>query len=87
MKLAYPKHYIVVIGKPLVSLEGLGLDCQCQTLYTEERFFPRILVDLEVFPSVSEIRKNRKELVKTFDKLDFITFKIGTRVVDVVVGE
>ena len=43
-----------------------------KTYYTNERFLPRILVDLGIYPSVNEIRKNKPGLVKTMDGLDFI---------------
>ena len=40
--------------------------------YTEERFLPRILVDVGIYPSVSEIRRNKPELMIGLNKLDFI---------------
>ena len=40
--------------------------------YTEERFLPRILVDIGIYPSVSEIRRNEPELMIGLNKLDFI---------------
>ena len=40
--------------------------------FTEERFLPRILVDLGIYPSVSEIRRNKPELMITLDTPDFI---------------
>lgn len=43
-----------------------------QTYYTDERFLPRILVDLGIYPSVSEIRRNKPELMINLDKLDYI---------------
>ena len=43
-----------------------------KTYYTNERFLPRILVDLGIYPSVSEIRRNKPQLVKSLDNLDFI---------------
>lgn len=43
-----------------------------KTYYTDERFLPRILVDLGLYPSISEIRRNKPQLVKTLDNLDFI---------------
>lgn len=42
------------------------------TLFTEERFLPKILVELGVYPSLSEIRRNRKDLCVTLDNVDFI---------------
>ena len=40
--------------------------------YTEERFLPRILVDIGIYPSVSEIRRNEPELMIGLNKLDSI---------------
>ena len=43
-----------------------------KTYYTDERFLPRILVDIGIYPSVNEIRRNKPELMISLDKLDFI---------------
>lgn len=43
-----------------------------KTYYTNERFLPRILVELGIYHSVNEIRRNKPGLVKTMDGLDFI---------------
>ena len=43
-----------------------------KTFYTEERFLPKILVELGFYPSVSEIRRNRPALMVTLDNIDFI---------------
>lgn len=43
-----------------------------KTYYTNERFLPRILVNIGIYPSVSEIRRNKPELMMTLNKLDFI---------------
>ena len=43
-----------------------------KTYYTDERFLPRILVDIGIYPSVGEIRRNKPELMIFLDKLDFI---------------
>lgn len=44
-----------------------------KTYYTDERFLPKILVDLGIYPSISEIRRNRPDLFITLDKQDFIS--------------
>lgn len=87
-KLTYPKHHVVVIGTPLVSVSEIGLSC-CpnNTIHTEERFLPNILVQLKIFASKSEVKKNRPELSKHLEKMDLCTLKFGHRVVDIVVGE
>lgn len=43
-----------------------------KTYYTEERFLPRILVNLGIYPSVNEIRRNKPELMIELNQLDFI---------------
>lgn len=73
----------VVIGKPLIpDWMLLAIDEEDfekvekeKTYYTEERFLPRILVDLGIYPSISEIRRNRKDLMVTLDKVDFLDKK------------
>jgi hypothetical protein len=76
------KMYIenVVIGNPIVETSDMfALDEEDwnkvekeKTYYTEERFLPRILVQVGIYPSVNEIRRNKPELVVSLDKLDFI---------------
>lgn len=43
-----------------------------KTYYTEERFLPRILVELGIYPSISEIRRNKPQLMISLDNVDFI---------------
>ena len=70
----------IVIGKPIVEPSTMfSLDEDDwnkvekeKTYYTDERFLPRILVDLGIYPSVSEIRRNKPELIITLDTPDFI---------------
>lgn len=70
----------VVIGKLVVEPQQLFAADENdwnrtekeKTYYTEERFLPRILVDIGIYPSVSEIRRNKPQLMITFDHLDFI---------------
>lgn len=70
----------IIIGKPLVEpstmfsfneddWERTGKD---KTYYTDERFLPKILVDIGIYPSISEIRRNKPELMVELNKLDFI---------------
>ena len=44
-----------------------------KTYYTNERFLPKILVTLGIYPSVSEIRKNKPDLMITLSAKDFIS--------------
>ena len=70
----------IVIGNPIVepsSMFAKDMDDwnnveKEKTYYTNERFLPRILVDIGVYPSVSEIRRNKPELMISLDKLDFL---------------
>ena len=70
----------IVIGKPIVEpfiMFATDEDDQIKfekekTYYTDERFLPRILVDIGIYPSVSEIRRNKPDLMISLDKLDFI---------------
>lgn len=70
----------IVIGKPIIepsTMFATDLDDwnnieKEKTYYIDERFLPRILVDIGIYPSVSEIRRNKPELMVTLDKLDFI---------------
>ena len=70
----------IVIDKPIVEPSTMfaadGDDWERtekeKTYYTDERFLPRILVDIGIYPSVSEIRRNKPELMISLDKLNFI---------------
>lgn len=85
----------VVIGKPLVDIhELLAKDLEDwnnveleKTLFTEERFLPKILVEAGLVGSTSEVRRNKPELVITLDKIDFVELKWGKRRLWIVVGE
>ena len=44
-----------------------------KTYYTDERFLPKILVALGIYPSVSEIRRNKPDLMITLSAKDFIS--------------
>ncbi len=87
----------IVIGNPIVdpaSMFGKDEDDwnsaeKEKTYFTEERFLPRILVNIGIYPSVNEIRRNKPELMVTLDKLDFIDcLKVSKkRKVWILVGE
>ena len=75
----------VVIGNPLCPPQELLALNEAdwkenekeKTLFTSERFLPRILVSLGIFPSISEVRRNKPELCITLDKVDFLDkFKV-----------
>lgn len=70
----------VVIGKPIADhIQMFALDEsdwerieQEKTYYTEERYLPKILVELGIYPSINEIRRNKPNLMTNLDKIDFI---------------
>ena len=70
----------IVIGKPIVEPSTmLSLDEDDwnkvekeKTYYTDERFLPRILVDIGIYSSVNEIRRNKPELMVELNQLDFV---------------
>lgn len=70
----------IVIGKPIIEPALLLAKDENEwdkvekekTYFTDERFLPRILVDIGIYPSINEIRRNKPELVMNLDKLDFI---------------
>ena len=70
----------VVIGKPIVepsTMFSLDEDDWSRTekektYYTEERFLPRILVDIGIYPSVNEIRRTKPDLMIELNQLDFL---------------
>ena len=70
----------IVIGKPIVepftmfslNEEDWNRTEKEKTYYTDERFLPRILVNIGIYPSVSEIRRNKPKLMIELNKLDFL---------------
>ena len=70
----------IVIGKPIVEPSTMfSLDEDDwnrtekeKTYYTDERFLPRILVDIGIYPSVNEIRRNKPDLMIELNQLDFL---------------
>lgn len=71
----------IVIGTPIAELPQMFASDEDdwnkveaeKTYYTDERFLPRILVDLGIYPSISEIRRNKPQLMVSLDKMDFIS--------------
>lgn len=87
----------IVIGKPIVEPstmfsfdEGDWNKVEKEkTYYTDERFLPRILVDIGIYPSVNEIRRNKPDLMVELNQLDFLdNLKVSKkRRVWILVGE
>jgi len=71
----------IVIGTPIAELPQMFASDEDdwnkveaeKTYYTDERFLPRILVDLGIYPSISEIRRNKPQLMISLDEVDFIS--------------
>lgn len=70
----------IVIGTPIVKPEELfalnekdwnEIEKE-KTMFTEERFLPKILIELDIYKSLNEIRKNKPELMITLNDTDFI---------------
>ena len=70
----------VVIGKSIIEPQQMfALDENDwnrieyeKTYYTNERFLPRILVELGIYPSISEIRRNKPNLMVSLNNVDFL---------------
>ena len=70
----------IVIGRPLIDArELLALNDEDwdkneskKTMFTNETFLPKILVAAGIYKSISQIRRNRPDLVIDLDKIDFI---------------
>ncbi|MBS4894018.1 MAG: hypothetical protein KHZ90_09645 [Veillonella parvula] len=78
----------IIIGKPLVSLEMLGIDIkQEKTVFDTERFLSRLLVKYGFSKSISEIKRNRKDLIRNLDNTDMEMIKLGKKKVWIVIGE
>lgn len=85
----------VVIGKPIVEPSLLLATDEDDwnknekdfTMFTEERFLPEIMKQSGIVKSISEVRRNKPELMVTLDKLDFLKIKWGKKFLYIVVGE
>jgi hypothetical protein len=58
-----------------------------KTIYDNERFLPKLLVNHEFIKSSSEIKRNRLDLWKILDKPDFLEIKLGKKRLWIAVGE
>lgn len=79
----FAKEYEVYAGSPIVTVDEIGFKCPVKF---DERFLPRILVDLSIFPSVSQVRKNRPDLFRKLSGYGWETLKVGKRMIDIVYG-
>lgn len=74
----------IVINSPLVPPEEIFATShedwkveQDKTYYTEETFLPRIMIELGIVKSVSEVRRNKPDLVKELNDYDYLEIKWG----------
>lgn len=87
----------IIIGKPIVHPAYIFCEdeknmvewenTKADILFTDERFLPKIMVELGIVKSISEVRRNKKELVVTLDKLDYMEIKWGKHRLFIIVGE
>lgn len=84
----------IIIGQPIVDpwyifcKEKYEWDSVKDDIYyTDERFLPKLMVDLDIVKSISEVRRNKPELLMTLDKLDYLEIKWGKNRLFVLVGE
>lgn len=82
----------IVIGKPIVGLCHLLGESEDDksyediTVFETERFLPKLLSKYGFMKSISEVRRNKPELVRILDKLDFLEIRIGKRKICIVIG-
>ena len=83
----------IIIGKPIV--EPWYIFCKEKEewnkikddmYYTEERFLPRIMIELGIVKSISEVKRNKPELMINLDKLDYLEIKWGKSYLFILVG-
>lgn len=85
----------IVIGTPLVDpslLIAFNKDDwenneKSQTLFTEERNLPTLLKEAGIVPSISEVRRNRPELMIRLETPDCLWVKWGKKKIYIIVGE
>lgn len=73
-KTDFYRHFTVIVGGYVAP------EC-CTTLRTTERYLPVILRELGVVSSVSELRRNRPDLVRNVDGCERV--RIGRKVIDI----
>ena len=84
----------IVIGKPICepwymfcNEQNEWDDIKDNVLFTEERYLPKLMVECGLVKSISEVRRNKPELVINLDKPDFIEVKWGKSRLYIQVGE
>ena len=70
----------IVINTPLIPPEEIFASShenwinneQDKTFYTNEVFLPKIMVELGIVKSISEVRRNKPELVRELNDYDYL---------------
>lgn len=84
----------VIIGKPIV--EPWYIFCENkdewekekdEVYYTEERFLPKIMVELGIVKSISEVKRNQPKYMCTLENLDYTEIKWGKNKLFILVGK
>lgn len=57
-----------------------------KTMFTDIRFLPDIMKKAGLVDSMSEVRRNRPELVKTLNDIDCVMIRWGKKRLFIVVG-
>lgn len=57
-----------------------------KTYFTNERYLPRIMVEVGVVKSVSEVKRNKPQYDIVLTKLDFVEIKWGKRRLWIAIG-
>jgi len=89
------KFQNVVIGEPLVNPSELLSNGDStdwnnekkQTFFTDNRYLPKILKDIGIVPSISEVKRNKPQYDINLTVPDFIVVKWGKKVIYIVVGK
>lgn len=83
----------VVIGEPIVHPWYMFCGDRAEwdyvrgeIYYTEERFLPKLMVDLGIVKSISEVRRNQPNLIRNLNNLDYLEVKWGKSMLFILVG-
>lgn len=84
----------IVVGHPIVepwtmfaeSEKEFEANKERDTLFTDSRFLPDIMVQAGIVSSKGEVRRNQPKLVRTLDELDFVELKWGKKRLFILVG-
>lgn len=58
-----------------------------KTLFTEERFLPKILKEAGIVPSTNEVKRNKPHLCRSVESFEFLYVEWGKKKIWIAVGE